>query len=88
VETSDETPQREYVKSLESVEGLSEITARFLAPAGSGSEARGSLAAAMEFVLEGLHQHSMISKWEEGNRTAYRDMLKAMFDQMAVSDSN
>ncbi|MBE3134515.1 MAG: magnesium chelatase [Acidobacteria bacterium] len=88
VETSDETPQREYVKSLESVEGLSEITARFLAPAGSGSEARGSLAAAMEFVLEGLHQHSMISKWEEGNRTAYRDMLKAMFDHMAVSDSN
>jgi len=88
VETSDETPQREYVKSLESVEGLSEIAARFLPPVGSGSEARGFLASAMEFVLEGLHQHSMISKWEEGNRTAYRDMLKAMFDQMAVSDSN
>jgi magnesium chelatase subunit I len=88
VETSDDTPQREYLKSLMAVEGLSEIAARFLAPEGSESEARGSLAAAMEFVLEGLHQHSMISKWEEGNRTAYRDMLKAMFDHMAVSDSN
>ena len=39
----------------------------------------------MEFVLEGLHQHSMVSKREEGLKTAYRDMLKAMFDHMAGS---
>ena len=39
----------------------------------------------MEFVLEGLHQHSMVSKREEGTKTAYRDMLKAMFDHMATS---
>ena len=37
----------------------------------------------MEFVLEGLHQHSMVSKREEGLKTAYRDMLKAMFDHMS-----
>ncbi len=88
IETSDEMPQREYVKSLESVDGLAEIAARFLPPAGSTEDSRGLLASAMELVLEGLHQHSMISKWEEGGRTAYRDMLKAMFDRMPVSDSN
>jgi hypothetical protein len=30
----------------------------------------------------------MVSKREEGIRTAYRDMLKAMFDHMAQSDDN
>ena len=42
----------------------------------------------MEFVLEALHQHSMVSKREEGVKTAYRDMLKAMFDHMATSGDN
>ena len=42
----------------------------------------------MEFVLEGLHQHSMVSKREEGLKTAYRDMLKAMFDHMASGGEN
>ena len=41
----------------------------------------------MELVLEGLHQHSMVSKREQEGRTAYRDMLKAMFDHMPSDDS-
>ena len=46
------------------------------------------IALGMEFVLEALHQYSMVSKREEGIKTAYRDMLKAMFDHMATSGDN
>ncbi len=83
VETSDDMTNDEYVKRLERVTGLKEITAKHLdLKEGDG------LALGMEFVLEGLHQHSMVSKREEGVKTAYRDMLKAMFDHMAGSGEN
>ena len=36
-------------------------------------------AVAMELVLEGLHQNSMLSRERtDGTRTAYKDMLKSM----------
>ena len=80
VETSDEITYDEYVRRLEKVTGLKEIAAKHLdLKDGNG------IALGMEFVLEGLHQHSMVSKREEGTKTAYRDMLKAMFDHMATS---
>jgi magnesium chelatase subunit I len=80
VETSDEITHDEYVRRLEKVTGLKEITAKHLdLKDGNG------IALGMEFVLEGLHQHSMVSKLEAGTKTAYRDMLKAMFDHMATS---
>jgi magnesium chelatase subunit I len=80
VETSDEITHDEYVRRLEKVTGLREITAKHLdLKDGNG------IALGMEFVLEGLHQHSMVSKLEAGTKTAYRDMLKAMFDHMATS---
>jgi magnesium chelatase subunit I len=80
VETSDEMTHDEYVRRLEKVAGLREIAAKHLdLKDGNG------IALGMEFVLEGLHQHSMVSKREEGTKTAYRDMLKAMFDHMATS---
>ena len=80
VETSDDISHDEYVKRLEKVTGLKEIAAKHLdLKDGNG------IALGMEFVLEGLHQHSMVSKREEGTTTAYRDMLKAMFDHMATS---
>ena len=81
VETSDEMPYDEYMKRLEKVQGLKELAARHLElKEGDG------IGLGMEFVLEGLHQHSMVSKREEGVKVAYRDMLKAMFDHMAQSD--
>jgi len=80
VETSDEMPHGDYVRCLEKVSGLKEIAAKHLDLKDGDGVALG-----MEFVLEGLHQHSMVSKREEGLKTAYRDMLKAMFDHMAGS---
>jgi magnesium chelatase subunit I len=83
VETSDELTHDDYVKRLEKVAGLKEIAAKHLDLKDGDGVALG-----MEFVLEGLHQHSMVSKREEGVKTAYRDMLKAMFDHMATSGEN
>jgi len=39
----------------------------------------GELGAAMEFVLDGLHQNSMLSKDIVDLKTSYRDMLDTMF---------
>jgi magnesium chelatase subunit I len=83
VETSDEIPFDEYARRLERVDGLSEIASKHLGSAQKDGEA----VSAMEFVLEALHQNSMVSKWEDKSRTAYRDMLKAMFAQMADNDA-
>jgi magnesium chelatase subunit I len=71
------------VKRLQLVNGLKEITAKHLDMKDSNG-----LALGMEFVLEALHQHSMVSKREEGVKTAYRDMLKAMFDHMASDEES
>jgi magnesium chelatase subunit I len=83
VETSDELPYDDYVKRLSQVNGLREIAAKYLETKDGNGVALG-----MEYVLEALHQHSMVSKREEGVKTAYRDMLKAMFDHMATSGDN
>ena len=87
VECSDETPQAEYVERLESVDGLAGLAARFSPEAEAGTDGRDARAAVMELILEGLHQHSVVSKLEQEGRTAYRDMLKAMFDRMPSDDS-
>ncbi len=83
METSYELAHDDYVKRLEKVTGLKEIAVKHLDLKDGNGVALG-----MEFVLEGLHQHSMVSKREEGVKTAYRDMLKAMFDHMATSGDN
>jgi len=83
VETSDEIPFPEYAGRLERVDGLAEIARKHLRSKDNDGEA----ASAMEFVLEALHQSSMVSKWEDRSRTEYRDMLKAMFASMAGSDT-
>jgi magnesium chelatase subunit I len=93
LECSDRTGQAGHVRGLEGVDGLAAIAERHLpAPvpafatpaAGDGRDAR---ACVMELVLEGLHQHSMISKREEDGRTSYKDMLKAMFERMSPGDA-
>ena len=39
----------------------------------------------MELVLEGLHQHSMLSRERtDGARTAYKDMLKSMLSGLGA----
>jgi magnesium chelatase subunit I len=70
----DDMPQAEYAKTLAGVKGLGTVASKYLEPA-NAEEA----AVAMELLLEGLHQHSMLSRERtDGAKTAYKDMLKSM----------
>jgi magnesium chelatase subunit I len=57
-----------------SVKGLPELAKKYLSPANPAEAA-----VAMELALEGLHQHSMLSRERlDGKKTAFKDMLKSM----------
>ena len=74
IEIADDMPHAEYAKRLATVKGLAPLAAKYLEPK-TPEEA----AVAMELVLEGLHQHSMLSRERtDGAGTAYKDMLKSM----------
>ena len=74
VEVSDEIPHAEFARRLAAVKGLAALADKYLGPK-NAEEA----AVAMELVLEGLHQHSMVSRdRSDGAGTAYKDMLKSM----------
>ncbi|MFQ5653925.1 MAG: magnesium chelatase [Planctomycetota bacterium] len=77
VELSDGMSDEEHLASLVSVPGLEALTAEFL-PCGSPAVA----AAAMELVLEGLHQHSLLAKEDLIRGASYSDMLGIMMEGM------
>jgi magnesium chelatase subunit I len=74
LELGDDIPQAEFAASLARVKGLADLAARYLEPRDGDEHA-----VAMELVLEGLHQSSMLSRerTDEGT-TGYKDMLKQM----------
>jgi magnesium chelatase subunit I len=67
VEVSDRMPSGEYRDGVQKIPGLREAVAQ-LGP----FESPGLMAAAIEFVLEGLHLHQKLNKEREGGRWAYR----------------
>ena len=74
VTVSDDMPTAEFAKRLSGVKGLAQLATKYLEPHNAEESA-----VAMEFVLEGLHQNSMLSRERvDGSRTAYKDMLKSM----------
>src|SRR5262249_22689390 len=74
VEIADDTPEAECCRRLSAVKGLAALAAKYLEPRSSDESA-----VAMELVLEGLHQHSMLSRDRtDGSATSYKDMLKSM----------
>lgn len=78
LELSDDMPQKEYLKALRKVEGLETVTRESLKPADEGE-----LGAAMEFLVEGLHQNYLITKATLNNgRIAYTDTVSHMMGQM------
>jgi magnesium chelatase subunit I len=78
VEMTDSYSQAEYLRSLQQVKDLEPISRKYM-PA----HEEGDVAVGMELVLEGLHQHSMLSKNDGDRRTRYQDSLSAMFARMA-----
>ncbi len=77
----------DYAKELSRVPRLRELTVRHM----KIQEAdRFSLASAMEFVLDGLHQNSKLAKEEEFGRpdVTYRDMIGSIFTRPLVSEDD
>ncbi len=73
VEITDDMPQDEYAHALGEVKGLPELVGRHMKVHDA------ERAVAMELVLEGLHQHSMLSRdRSDGAATSFKDMLKSM----------
>jgi magnesium chelatase subunit I len=75
VEVSDEITDAQFRERLAPVPGLEKLVRRHLMPASVEEEA-----VLMEFILEGLHQVSILSRERtDGGGVAYSDMLKTMF---------
>jgi magnesium chelatase subunit I len=82
VEIADDLPQAEFAQRLTQVRGLGPLAARHLETAGPEEHA-----VAMELVLEGLHQNSMLSRERtDAHGTAYKDMLKSMLSGLGGED--
>ncbi len=76
VQLTDDLASRDYHLRLKDVWDLEKLADLYLEDVLEHNDGLG-----MELLLEGLHQHSMISKKESGMHVAYQDMLKSMFDQ-------
>ncbi|MFQ5631763.1 MAG: magnesium chelatase, partial [bacterium] len=80
VEIADDLSDAEYGERLDSVPGLARLSEMFLAKKIEGESLFSSVA--REFILEGLHQNSLLSKDELENVRIYGDMLQSMFSGM------
>jgi len=82
VEVSDDTPAPEFYQALRAVEGLEALARKHLS-----ATTPDELGPAMEFVLEGLHQNSALSRERvDAAQVSYRDMLKSMLSGMRTRD--
>ena len=84
IDISDEMNTAQYLKQLQKVKGLQRIITQYMKIDENGKE--GDLGAAMEFLLDGLHQNSMLSKDEVKQTTSYRDMVSTMFNSIKADD--
>ena len=73
--------QKDYEKALNQVKGLKELVTKYSKP-----ESPGHLASAMEFILEALHQHSLIGKDIVDTDTKYSDMMGSMLSSIGPLD--
>jgi magnesium chelatase subunit I len=82
VEIADDMPHAEYARRLAAVKGLERLAVKYLEPASAED-----VAVAMELVLEGLHQNSILSRERtDGAATSYKDMLKSMLSGLGADD--
>jgi magnesium chelatase subunit I len=78
VEIADDMSADAYYDELNRVKGLSEITRKHMKLPEAD---RHTLASAMEFVLDGLHQFSKIAKDEVDHRVEYKDLVGTIFNR-------
>lgn len=87
VQLADGAPGEEYGRALEQVSGLAPLATLFFSDA-SLTHRDVLKPVAMEFILEGLHQNSVLSKDEFENVTTYGDMLQSMFSRMTDDEED
>jgi len=75
IEIADDMTLDAYVKELDKVKGLRELTKRHM----PNIDEKLELPSVMEFVLDGLHQNSKIAKDEVDHLTAYKDLVGSIF---------
>ncbi len=73
VDLADDLSDRELLQRLSAVSGLRDTAVELLHPEGDDQ-----IAAAMEFVLEGLHQNAMVAREELLGGRVYRDSFEEM----------
>lgn len=78
---SPELSSGDYSSRLKEVPELKRLAGIYLEEELAESDGLG-----MELLLEGLHQHSMVSKRELGEEISYQDMLKTMFGNIGVEE--
>jgi magnesium chelatase subunit I len=81
LELADDTSFDEHWKALKRVPGLEACAKEHLQV-----QEPGEIAGAMELVLDGLHQCSVLAKEDADGAVGYRDMIGAMFQQMGGMD--
>jgi magnesium chelatase subunit I len=69
VHAGDDVPSAAYAELAASVPALREHVASLTA---GGSDSTGSVASAVEFILEGLHLSKRLNKDAAGGRSTYR----------------
>ncbi len=77
IEVSDTQTVRQYFKALDKVPDLKKISVQYLKTKGEAETATG-----MEFILEGLHQSSIVAKQDLETGAVYKDFLGTMFSGM------
>jgi magnesium chelatase subunit I len=80
LELADTLPAPEHLQALAAVPGLADLARKHL-DATSDTE----LGPAMEFVLEGLHQSSVVAREELEGRKVFLDMFQTMFSSLEES---
>lgn len=73
IDLSDELSDRDLEKKLGEINGLQPLAMKYL-----GAKTTSELAAGMEFVLEGLHQSSLLAKDEVVGGRVFKDMFEDM----------
>ncbi len=80
VDIEDECPYSQYESALNAVPGLREVVLDNIK-----LDEEADVVLAMELVLEGLHQHSLISKLDVQQGVSYGDMLRSMLEDIGQS---
>ena len=81
VDLEQDLPFTKYAQTLDDVDGLKALVEKHSSPASPAETA-----AAMEFVLEALHQHSLIGKELEDGEQSYNDIMGSMLSGFGDGD--